>query len=233
MITDFSHQQLLAASFFANLMPDTMKSLQQSCSEVYLARGSILNHRGDKGLACFGVLSGQLKAFAHEVSGKEMTLAVLNPGIWFGEISLIDNLPRTHSTIATENTVLLKIPKDAFDLAIKQQPAIALDISKHLCHRLRLAFTAVEESILLSLEQRLAKKLLYIESPQTSAITGPTYTQISQQEIAYMLGVSRQSISKLLTAWAKENIITLSYNSFAIVDVQKLRTVAGQETVPK
>lgn len=226
-------QQLWSSSFFANLKPAFMDELINSCVELQLESGQILHHRGDKGSACFGILSGQLKAFAHESSGKEMTLAILNSGDWFGEISLIDNLPRTHSTIATQPTRVIKIPKSAFDLAIIQQPSIAMDINRHLCQRLRLAFTAVEESVLLPLQQRLAKKLLSIQNPQQPNKENLIYIQVSQQEIAQMLGVSRQSVSKQLTQWAKEEILDLSYNSFAILNLDKLTKLAGEETVPR
>lgn len=227
-----SHEQLLNLSFFANLAPEFRAQLKDACSEVQLDTGHVLHRRGDEGSACFGIISGQLKAFAHESTGKEMTLAVLNPGSWFGEISLVDNLPRTHGTIATQPTVILKMPKAAFDLAISQQPSIAMDVSRHLCQRLRLAFTAVEESVLLPLPQRLAKKLLYILAPQDNQ-QAKIFTQISQQEIAQMLGVSRQSVSKQLTQWAKDGILELSYNSFAILDVVRIQALAGEETVPR
>ena len=227
-----THGQLWGLSFFANLAPPFMAELMEACSEQHLEVGHVLHRRGDEGNACFGIVSGQLKAFAHGATGKEMTLAVINPGHWFGEISLVDNLPRTHGTIATQPTVILKMPKAAFDLAIARQPSIAMDVSRHLCQRLRLAFTAVEESVLLPLQQRLAKKLLYIQAPQDSSKI-KTITQVSQQEIAHMLGVSRQSVSKQLTQWAKDGILELSYNSFAILDTEQLQLLAGQETVPR
>ena len=227
-----THGQLWELSFFANLAPPFMAELMEACSEQHLEVGHVLHRRGDEGNACFGIVSGQLKAFAHGATGKEMTLAVINPGHWFGEISLVDNLPRTHGTIATQPTVILKMPKAAFDLAIALQPSIAMDVSRHLCQRLRLAFTAVEESVLLPLQQRLAKKLLYIQAPQDSSKT-KIVTQVSQQEIAQMLGVSRQSVSKQLTQWAKDGILELSYNSFAILDTEQLQLLAGQETVPR
>ncbi|MEH6346970.1 MAG: Crp/Fnr family transcriptional regulator [Bermanella sp.] len=227
-----SHEQLFDLSFFANLAPEFMVQLKGACSEMHLEAGHVLLHRGDDGNACFGIISGQLKAFAHESTGKEMTLAVLNPGHWFGEISLVDNLPRTHGTIATQPTVILKMPKTAFDLAISQQPSIAMDVSRHLCQRLRLAFTAVEESLLLPLPQRLAKKLLFIQAPQDNQ-QAKSFTQVSQQEIAQMLGVSRQSVSKQLTQWAKDGILELSYNSFAILDTVRIQALAGEETVPR
>jgi CRP-like cAMP-binding protein len=228
-----SHEQLWASSFFANLSPALMNEVQEACSELQIEAGHVLMHRGDDAHACFGIISGQLKAYAHESTGKEMTLAVINPGQWFGEISLVDHLPRTHGTIATQPTTLLKMPKAAFDFAISQQPSIALDVSRHLCQRLRLAFSAVEESVLLPLQQRLAKKLLYIHTPQAADKSEASFTQVSQQEIAQMLGVSRQSVSKQLTQWAKEKIIDLSYNSFAITNMAKLEELAGEETVPK
>ena len=228
-----THEQLWDLSFFANLAPQFKKQLIESCSELHLEAGHVLHRRGDEGSACFGIISGQLKAFAHESTGKEMTLAVLNPGSWFGEISLVDNLPRTHGTIATQATVVLKMPKSAFDLAITQQPSIAMDVSRHLCQRLRLAFTAVEESVLLPLNQRLAKKLLYIQTPQNNDQSTHTFTQVGQQEIAHMLGVSRQSVSKQLTQWAKDGILELSYNSFAVLNERKLQELAGGETVPR
>ncbi len=228
-----THEQLWASSFFAHLAPRYMEQLQAAIVEQHLETGHVLHQRGDVGNACYGVIRGQLKAFAHEASGKEMTLAILNTGTWFGEISLVDNLPRTHGTLATQATDLIKIPKAAFELAISQQPSIAMDISRHLCQRLRLAFTAVEESILLPLPQRLAKKLLYIENPQLKGEDGLPYTQVSQQEIAQMLGVSRQSVSKQLTQWAKEGLIVLAYNSFAILNDHELTLLAGQDTVPK
>ena len=211
-----THEQLWDLSFFANLAPQFKKQLIESCSELHLEAGHVLHRRGDEGSACFGIISGQLKAFAHESTGKEMTLAVLNPGSWFGEISLVDNLPRTHGTIATQATVVLKMPKSAFDLAITQQPSIAMDVSRHLC-----------------LNQRLAKKLLYIQTPQNNDQSTHTFTQVGQQEIAHMLGVSRQSVSKQLTQWAKDGILELSYNSFAVLNVHKLQELAGGETVPR
>ena len=228
-----THGQLWGLSFFANLAPPFMAELMEACSEQHLEVGHVLHRRGDEGNACFGILSGQLKAFAHGATGKEMTLAVINPGHWFGEISLVDNLPRTHGTIATQPTIILRMPKAAFDLAISQQPSIAMDVSRHLCQRLRLAFTAVEESVLLPLHQRLAKKLLYIQNPQQDDQNQKAFTQVSQQEIAHMLGVSRQSVSKQLTQWAKDGILELSYNSFSIIDVAQLQLLAGQETVPR
>jgi len=227
-----SHEQLWASSFFANLAPPFMAELIEACSELHLETGHVLHRRGDEGNACFGIISGQLKAFAHESGGKEMTLTVLNPGIWFGEICLVDDLPRTHGTLATQPTVLLKMPKAAFDLAISRQPSIAMEVSRHLCQRLRLALTAVEESVLLSLQQRIAKKLLYIQTPPPNELGVPAYTQVSQQEIAHMLGVSRQSVSKQMTQWAKDGVLDLSYNSFAILNLVKLKALAGEETVP-
>lgn len=226
-------QQLWSLSFFANLQPALMTELISSCGELHLEPGQVLHYRGDEAHDCFGILSGQLKAFAHESSGKEMTLAVLNAGDWFGEISLIDNLPRTHSTMATQPTSIIKIPKSAFDHAISRQPSIAMDINRHLCQRLRLAFTAVEESVLLPLQQRLAKKLLSIQNPPSRHQKNPIYNHVSQQEIAQMLGVSRQSVSKQLTQWAKEGILDLSYNSFAILNIDKITKLAGEETVPR
>lgn len=214
--------------WFAALPPADRKALLAACERVHLAAGEMLFRQGDavpagQG-AFFGVLRGGIKASSLREDGKEAILVVLEVGNWFGEISLIDGQPRTHDATAVGDTELLALPRPAFD-RMMQRPAFAFAVCRLLAGRVRSLYGMVEDATLRSTRARVARRLLLLaRGDATQARDARPVVPVSQEALAMMLGMSRQTLSKELQRLAREGAIELGYGRIVIASVGLLET---------
>lgn len=184
-------------------------------SEIRIKRfssGQILIRKGDDGGNLFRLLSGRVKAGATSYSGGEITFAILQPGEWFGEISLLDGRERTHDSTIIEDAELAIVPKDAINRLCRQYPQIYQAVVQLVCNHCRQAYAAIDAFLLFTPEQRLASRLLQLNQATNSS----ALIKIKQQELSGLVGVSRQSINKILKKWEALGWISLAYNSVKI-----------------
>jgi len=218
--------RLAANPWFALLPPAERKALLSGCERVHLAAGEMLFRQGDavpagQG-AFYGVLRGAMKASSLRPDGKEAILVVLEAGNWFGENSLIDGLPRTHDATAVGEAELLALPRPAFDRMMKR-PAFAHAVCRLLAGRVRSLYGMVEDATLRSTRARVARRLLLLARGDATQAREPRpVVPVSQESLAMMLGVSRQTLSKELQALAREGAIELGYGRIAIASVRAL-----------
>jgi len=130
--------QLLRQSWLAELPDAELEQLARASSILRLSTGQQVHARGDLAKGYMGVISGRLGVSTLTDDGKVLTLAYFLPGDWFGEISLIDGLPRTHDTSAMEDSELLLIAATDFQSLLQRYPQLWPTLAKHLCQRLRL-----------------------------------------------------------------------------------------------
>lgn len=222
-------QRLQANPWFAALPLVERKALVTSCEPLHLAAGEMLFRQADavpagQG-AFYGVLRGAIKASSLRADGKEAILVVLEAGNWFGENSLIDGLPRTHDATAVGETELLALSRPAFDRMMKR-PAFALAVCRMLAGRVRSLYGMVEDATLRSTRARVARRLLLLARGDATQAREPRpVVPVSQEALAMMLGVSRQTLSKELQGLAKEGAIELGYGKIAIASVRRLETL--------
>jgi CRP/FNR family transcriptional regulator, cyclic AMP receptor protein len=212
--------------WFAALPLAERRTVIAACERVRLAPGEMLFRQGDDvpadSGAFYGVVSGSLKASSLREDGKEAILVVLEAGNWFGEISLIDRQPRTHDATALGETQVLALPRPAFDRLMKR-PAFALAVCRMLAARVRSLYGMVEDATLRSTRARVARRLLLLaRGDATQASETRRTVPVSQEALAMMLGVSRQTLSKELQALAKEGVVELGYGRIAIASVPRL-----------
>lgn len=217
---------LSANPWFAALPAADRKALVAACERVHLPAGGMLFRQGDvvppgQG-AFYGVLRGGIKASSLREDGKEAILVVLEAGNWFGEISLIDGQPRTHDATAVGDTEVLALPRPAFD-RMMQRPPFALAVCRLLAGRMRSLYGMVEDATLRSTRARVARRLLLLaRGDATQARDARPVVPVSQEALAMMLGVSRQTLSKELQGLAREGVIELGYGKIAIASVALL-----------
>ena len=226
-MSPFSAAELLSRlggnPWFAALPPADRKALVAACERLHLAAGEMLFRQGDavpagQG-AFYGVVAGGIKASSLREDGKEAILVVLEVGNWFGEISLIDGQPRTHDATAVGDTEVLALPRPAFD-RMMQRPAFALAVCRLLAGRVRSLYGMVEDATLRSTRARVARRLLLLaRGDATQARDARPVVPVSQEALAMMLGVSRQTLSKELQQLAREGAIELGYGRIAIASV--------------
>lgn len=185
-----------------------------------LAPGEMLFRQGDAvpvgGGAFYGVVSGGIKASSLREDGKEAILVVLEAGNWFGELSLIDRQPRTHDATAVQDSEVLALPRAAFDRMMKR-PAFALGVCRMLAGRVRSLYGMVEDATLRSTRARVARRLLLLaRGDATQARDARAVVPVSQEALAMMLGISRQTLSKELQGLVAAGAVSLGYGKIAI-----------------
>jgi len=222
-------QPLDANPWFAALPPAERRALVGGSERLRLAPGEMLFRQGDaapaSGHAFFGVLRGGIKASSLREDGKEAILVVLEAGNWFGEISLIDGQPRTHDATAVGETELLALPREAFDRLMKR-PAFAVAVCRMLAARVRSLYGMVEDATLRSTRARVARRLLLLARGDATQARDPRpVVPVSQEALAMMLGVSRQTLSKELQGLARAGAIALGYGRIEIASAARLEAM--------
>ena len=221
---------LQANPWFEQLPTDiTQKVIEQSVSRTYVD-GEKIHGRGDEAEGMFGIMSGVVRMSNVSPEGKEVVLTYLEPGSWFGEISLLDGLPRTHDAYAQGETEILLLPRQRFNQLMEQRPELYRHFNVLLCQRIRLLFTEINDQALFPLSQRLIKHLLRL----AEAYGEPTEygvrisLKLSQDELGLLLAASRQSINKELKKLENANLLMTDNNRLlTLVDVSQLRILAA------
>lgn len=189
-----------------------------------LGAGEALFNRGQEaeGLCC--VLEGALRVGAVQADGSESVLAFIEPGQWFGEISLIDGQPRTHDAVADGPTLVLRVPQPALLEWLAAHPAGWRAVAQLACAKLRMLFGVLEDVAHLPLEGRLAKRLWLVAHGYGRRHALPRQVlRLPQEQLALMLGVSRQSTNKALRALEARGLIALRYGAIELLDLAALR----------
>jgi CRP-like cAMP-binding protein len=222
-------RRLLAnVSIFSSLDERALDALVRATSTRRLDSGEVLFRKGDQGRQLYGVLSGRLKVSAAGGDGKEIVFNVCDPGEVIGEIALLDSNPRSATIVALEPSELLVLDRRDFLPFLERHPRVAIELAELLAARLRRLSEAAEDSVLLALRTRLAKKLVGLA--QRYGQTTPEGVEIdlplSQQEIGDMVGTTRESINKQLRAWTLEGLLSTARGRITLRDRAALEALA-------
>jgi len=223
-------QTMSANPWFGALPLPERKAMIAASEWVRLRPGEMLFRQGDAvpagSGAFYGLVLGSIKASSLREDGKEAILVVLESGNWFGEISLIDHQPRTHDATALVASEVLALPRAAFD-ALMHRPAFAQAVCRMLAARVRALYGMVEDATLRSMRARVARRLLLLaRGDATQALQTRPVVPVSQEALAMMLGVTRQTLSKELKALVEAGAIQLGYGRIEIASVGKLEELS-------
>ncbi|HZT52277.1 MAG TPA: Crp/Fnr family transcriptional regulator [Stellaceae bacterium] len=188
--------------------------------ETYRARQEIFQ-KGAPGYGLLAVLSGKVRISSLGPEGNQIVLNIMSEGEVFGEIALLDGKDRTADAAAMTDCELLAIDRRDFVPFVRANPEVALRLIGVLCGRLRHTTEQIEDVVFLDAPARLAKRLLQLADPAQGGSTAPV--TISQRELGSMVGLSRESINKQLSAWQHDGMIKVEQGSITILDPRALR----------
>lgn len=211
------HTALASDEWFSACEPTLQAELRRLARLRHLAPGESLFARGGEadGLCC--VIAGALRIGALDAQGDSTLLAYLEPYQWFGEISLIDGRPRTHDAVADGPTQVLVVPREPLLAWLDAHPAMWRELARLACRKLRVLFVAVEELAQLPLEERAWRRLQLVAQGYGSRDAPRRRIHLSQELLAQMLGVSRQSINKALKALEAGGRLRLHYGEIELL----------------
>ncbi len=223
-------------SFFGALTDDETRELLKRALTKRIAAGEVVFRKDDPGDGLYGVLAGSILIVVESLEGKELILNMHGPGEFFGEIALLDGDGRSAAAVAREASQLFFLGRTEFLAFLNQRPEAMIRIIALLCTRLRRATNLVEDSTFLNVSSRLAKQLTALidgNGPRDATNSAATL-RISQNELAGMLGVSREFVSKQLAIWRKAGIVELGRRRLTVRDERALeQLIAGGQRLPR
>jgi len=178
---------------------------------INLARDQILFSAGDRGDGFYLLNDGLLKVMVISPSGSERILAILGPGALVGELSMIDDTPRSATVSAIRDSKLAFLSKADFNALSRSQPELNLYLMTLLARRLRDVDDALTATSLLPLKGRVARALLKLAEAFGNDVGSGRiliHQKISQSDIAAMAGVARENVSRILQEWTKSRLVS-------------------------
>lgn len=203
---------------------DVIQALISVSKIKMLSKGQILHAKGDSADGIYCILKGKIRVSNVNSQGKEMVLTWLESGTWFGEISMFDDLPRSHDAHADETTSLLMIPKLTFQNLLQNKPHFYPHFMRMLCQRIRVTFNLIDETGGLSLLGQLARRIILLANGlhNSNQKQKSKRIAISQESLAHMINSSRQTVNKLLNELNQKKIVKVDYGTIEIINMQGL-----------
>lgn len=189
----------------------------------------MLFHQGDHGDALYVIVTGLVKIYIPSPEGDDALLSILQPGQSFGELSLLDGLPRSATAAAMERTRVLRLPHDAFWEFLREHPSAMQSMVRKLATLVRRERDLLADAVFSDLPTRLAKRLLDLEEQYgTPHGTGSSIqVTLTQGELAQMVGATRVSVNRLLNALRDSGTIDWEGKNLVVLRREELRRMAG------
>jgi CRP/FNR family transcriptional regulator, cyclic AMP receptor protein len=191
---------------------------------IYVKRfhdGDLIAARGEPPTEWIACAKGAARVSSTSLTGKQIIFAYLEPGIWFGDVSIFDGDKRTHDVYAHGNTTIVCVSRADFQKILSQHVEFYEALMRLQARRIRQLFGLIEDLNTLPLRSRLAKQLLHLKrSYGVPALNHPNEFRISlhlaQEELAQLLGASRQRVNQELKSMEREEAIRIEPGGLVI-----------------
>lgn len=215
---------LMQAPLFAALDPEGAAALRSSLIERPVAKGDVLFAEGEPGDRMYIILEGKVKLGQTSSDGRESLLLILGPGEMFGELSLFDPGLRTSTATALTDAVVLALGNEQLRPWLAGRPEVAAALLQALARRLRRTNEAMADLVFSDVPGRVAKALMDLGekfgevTPDGLMVTH----DMTQEELAQLVGASRETVNKALADFAQRGWIRLESRQVLILDVERL-----------
>ena len=212
------------APLFTALDEAAAESLRTSMDSVKIAKGSVLFAEGDEGDHLYVIVEGKLKLGTSSGDGRENLLSILGPGEMFGELSLFDPGPRTSTATAVTDAKLLSLGQEKLIPWLAENPEVALQLLARLAQRLRRTNEAVGDLVFSDVPGRVAKALIDLGERFGKQTDEGLFVHhdLTQEELAQLVGASRETVNKALADFAGRNWLKLDGRAVLITDFDRL-----------
>jgi CRP-like cAMP-binding protein len=215
---------LARAGMFQGVQLSAVSALTSQLHPVDFPSGYPLFVEGEPGDRLYIIISGKVKIGRRSPDGRENLLTILGPSDMFGELSIFDPGPRTSSATTITELRAVSMDRDAVRAWIADRPEIAEKLLRVLARRLRRTNSNLADLIFTDVPGRVAKQLLQLAQrfgTQEGDALRVTH-DLTQEEIAQLVGASRETVNKALADFAHRGWIRLKAKSLLICDCERL-----------
>ena len=231
LLTTIERGNIDSGSWFSKLSLSLRNDILSRAVVRRLGDGALLSSRGEAADEWCGVAKGAVRVSSVSLSGKQISLTYVEPGLWFGDISLFDGLPRTHDSNAHGDTTLLVVRKPDFKHLLAVHVELYDALLRLNCRRLRLMFDVVEDLNTKPLAARLAKQILLLArsygTPQGEEIR--IGLALAQEDLAQLLGASRQRVNQGLKAFERDGAVRIEPTRLVVLSKEKLMAISERQ----
>ena len=225
METENATAYLKQVSLFAGLTDEEARELMAMARRRTFRNGEVIFHRDDPGQVLYVIKEGKVKICLISPDGQEIVLSVFGKGDCFGEFAVLDGLSRSADAVAIEKVECYTLQRSDFHSAILKNPKIAIQVLEVLTKRLRSIDQMVEDLIFLDVYGRVAKKLLDLAETHGEKVEDGTRinVRLTQQELASMVGASRESVNKVMGYFTDKNFISTDKHRITLHRLTELK----------
>ncbi|MDR0226616.1 MAG: Crp/Fnr family transcriptional regulator [Burkholderiaceae bacterium] len=233
MLTPSEREAINAGPWFCTLSPSLRHDILRQTTVRRLKNGAQIYARGDTPHKWFACAQGAVRMSSTSLSGRQTTLAYVEPGAWFGAMSTFLDEPRTRDAFAHGDTTLLCVDKDSFRAILAAHTEFYDALLRLQARRIRQTYGLVEDLNTLPLRARLAKQLLHLSrSHGTHALDDPREMRIGlqlvQEELAQLLGASRQRVNQELKRMERDQCLRVEPQGLVIRDLDALHAIVHE-----
>lgn len=210
---DVPHQLALADDpWVQNLPGPAREAFVAAIRARHYPDGAKIFSQGDDAVAYYGLLQGEARFTKITADGRQSTLAQLGRGEWFGELSFLDDAPRMHDAHSAGGCVLAVVSARDMRRLLIQHDSLKEGLIKQLARHTRQLYEAVDDLLLMTPDRLLAKRIA------ERMAGGAAEIKMKQDDLAGLVGVSRQSINRTLRLWEDRGLIRRAYGKIIILD---------------
>ena len=217
-------ETLSRAGIFQGVDPDAVVNLISQMQTESFPRGTTIFDEGEPGDTLYIIIEGKVKLARHAPDGRENLLSVMGPSDMFGELSIFDPGPRTSSAVCVTEVKAATMDSEMLRTWINDHPEISQQLLRVLARRLRRTNASLADLIFTDVPGRVAKTLLQLANrfgiQEGSGLL--VNHDLTQEEIAQLVGASRETVNKALATFAQRGWIRLEGKSVVIVDTEHL-----------
>jgi CRP-like cAMP-binding protein len=225
--TDRAAKALASTALFGDVDADVADSVALASTTRSYRKGQILFFQGDPDDSVFVLLDGSIKVFVTSSEGDEMTLTTLRPPDSFGELAAIDGRPRSACAQALEPTTVVTFSRARFLDLLRAHPQLMERTLAAMASIVRRLTDQAADLVFLDLHGRVAKLLLTLAHPDGKDDDLTLDLNMTQADLARMVGASRQSVNQILHEFQKRGYLELTGRKVIVKRPDRLRTRAG------
>jgi CRP-like cAMP-binding protein len=234
ILTMEEREAINSGRWFSSLSPSLRHDILRCAYVKRHKDGDMLAARGDPPEQWIACAKGAVRVSSTSVSGKQITLTYVEPGIWFGDVSIFDGDRRTHDCYAHGDTTTLNVAKADFKKILTQHVEFYEAMLRLQSRRIRQLYGLVEDLNTLPLRARLAKQLNHlVRSYGVPSLSDGKAIRISlqlaQEELAQLLGASRQRVNQELKQMEREQIIRIEPGGLVVLDRDALLLIVNAD----
>lgn len=214
---------------FSGLEKEDLATLSSIVTRKEFGKRDTLFHQGDPGEEFMILTEGSVKVELMNSEGKELTLTILTPFQFLGELALLDDVPRSATVVSMEQSVLLSINKRDFARLLESYPRMSIPMLRQLTRRVRVLTDDIASMAFLDSYSRVTRKILNLgeEMGQTNAeghilIDRP----LTHQQLANLVGTTRETVTKILNEMKDNGLLDIRRHRITILDRDELHARA-------